>query len=1478
MKSAFNRIAFRAFLPVTLIVLISLASFYHAPATTAQADTTAPTIESVAITSDPDARSDGAYELPGGQSTVWASSWYGIGDQITATATFSEPIAVTGSPVLRLTIGTSSRTAAFNSASGTTATFNYTVVEGDNDTDGITIQANRLILSGGTIKDTADNDATLTYDQDLNNRNHKVDGIRPRLQSLRIISIWRLNSSGYDDVFDIGEELFVHATFSEYVLGSIAGPPQINMQMGDESRPANWEAEDLFGYYSMFNYFVQEGDSDLDGLSIAANAVNINSGFIKDSAGNDAILDHSAITSTWKVDGTKPYITSVAITSDPGPDTTYGVGDTIDVTVTFNEHVYASASSNLELDIGGTARQAQSSDDSRIWILPTSNVIFSYTVQDGDGDSDGITIDANKLTKHNSMIMDAVSGWPGGNNANLEHSALPANAGHKVLTTEVAVPPTPTPQNRAATGQPVIIGTAQATHILAVSTSAITDADGLNNVTFTYEWIRNDGASDTAISGSTTYVLSEADVGHTIKVKVSFSDDQGHNEAVISNPTSTVASPPNNVANGSPTITGATRIGQTLTAVTTGISDQDGLTQVAYAYQWLRNDGTNDSEISGATNATYTLDSNDAGKTIKVKVRFTDDRGHNEVVTSSATATITAAPNNPADGRPTITGTVRVDERLTADTAGISDTDGLNEVVYRYQWVRNDGADDADIIGANYQTYLLTAEDRSQFIKVRVTFSDDAQNAEEITSIATVAVTARAAFLTGLTVSPGTLTPAFDSSTTNYTVPNVGNTDEQVSIVSTINTGRTAIFVRADAAFQVCAIYHDYCGPWMYQDDNVEVHPISDADTNTPGFQVTIDVGVNHIMLHIASVSSANDEFYYLTITRAEPSQSEEPSNSPADGSPTINGTARVAQTLTASTSGISDADGLANAAFSYQWLSSGDAEIDGATGSTYVLVGSDAGQTIKVRVTFTDDAGNDETLTSVATAAVADGAPTDPPGSPRNLTGTVNPDGTVTLYWDAPNDGTVTGYQILRRRPSEGENTLLVHVNDTESTATDYTDNDVTPDVLHAYRVKAINAVGLSGQSNFVNITPGQPTEPAQNSPATGTPQISGTAQVGQTLTANTTGISDADGLTNVGYSYQWVSSRDAEIQGATGANYSLVAADEGVTIKVKVSFTDDVGNEESLTSAATAAVAARPNNPATGAPSVNGTARVGETLTASTSGIADTDGLGNAVFSYQWTANDGSTDSDIQNATGETYTLVDADEGKTIKVKVSFTDDGGNDEILTSAATGEVAAAPPPPNTPATGQPSITGTAQVGETLTVETSGISDPDGMDNATFTYQWTAGGADIEGATGSSYTVAEADAGLIIQVRVSFTDDARNSETLTSSATEAVTSSESENRAEPPPASRNLTATVNSDGSVTLTWEAPDDDSITGYQILRRRPTEGEDTLLVYVEDTQSTATTYTDTNVTAGVQHAYRVKAINAAGTGPVSNFVNVTP
>ena len=133
-------------------------------------------------------------------------------------------------------------------------------------------------------------------------------------------------------------------------------------------------------------------------------------------------------------------------------------------------------------------------------------------------------------------------------------------------------------------------------------------------------------------------------------------------------------------------------------------------------------------------------------------------------------------------------------------------------------------------------------------------------------------------------------------------------------------------------------------------------------------------------------------------------------------------------------------------------------------------------------------------------------------------------------------------------------------------------------------------------------------------------------------------------------------------------------------------------------------------------------------------------------------------------------------SDEGKTITVRVSFTDDRGHQETLTSTATAAVAASPP--NSVATGAPAISGTVQVAQTLTASTSDISDSDGLTNPTFTYQWLADDADITDATGSTYTLAAADEGKTIKVRVSFTDDRGQQETLTSTATATVASAPS----------------------------------------------------------------------------------------------------
>ena len=105
----------------------------------------------------------------------------------------------------------------------------------------------------------------------------------------------------------------------------------------------------------------------------------------------------------------------------------------------------------------------------------------------------------------------------------------------------------------------------------------------------------------------------------------------------------------------------------------------------------------------------------------------------------------------------------------------------------------------------------------------------------------------------------------------------------------------------------------------------------------------------------------------------------------------------------------------------------------------------------------------------------------------------------------------------------------------------------------------------------------PEQQNQERQNNSATGLPAISGTPQVGETLTASTSDIDDQDGLTGVSYRYQWTAG-GADISGAIGASHTLTAAEKGQTIQVRVDFTDDAGNAESLTSVATDAVAPKP------------------------------------------------------------------------------------------------------------------------------------------------------------------------------------------------------------------------------------------------------------------------------------------------------------
>ena len=224
--------------------------------------------------------------------------------------------------------------------------------------------------------------------------------------------------------------------------------------------------------------------------------------------------------------------------------------------------------------------------------------------------------------------------------------------------------------------------------------------------------------------------------------------------------------------------------------------------------------------------------------------------------------------------------------------------------------------------------------------------------------------------------------------------------------------------------------------------------------------------------------------------------------------------------------------------------------------------------------------------------------------------------------------------------------------------------------------------------------------------------PVITGEPRVGVTLTADISAIDDIDTLpTFPTFAYQWIrvssGGTEANISDATSATYTLVQADVGSTLKVKVSFDDYNSNEEEQTSLASDQVVPL-NRAATGKPTISGTLplRVTETVTARTSAIRDSDGLSGVTFEYQWVLVDGGTDTDISGETMSSYVLRDADEGKKVKVKVSFTDNNGNAEMVVSDESAVVGSAP---NRPA--QFSAATTSREVEETAGEGENIGDP-----------------------------------------------------------------------------------------------------------------------------------------------------------------------
>ncbi len=261
-----------------------------------------------AVPDDPDRKVNGESGVPTVMRLSFArrapvnGDTYVVGETILSFVQFSRRIHVNGEPQLTLQVGAQARRAEYvptvqaaallppvNSLhlpeEGPNVFFQYVVQPSDLDDDGISIPANALTLNGGSIQAVYDNtDARLSHEGLADDPLRKVDGSRsdddaPVVAHLYIIEPPVTGTFGGGDVITVG----LHMSEAGMM---VSGSPRIALQIGAHTRFATFH--EYWGTSSLlFEYVVDESDRDDNGLSIAADAVDLNGGTIRDNAGND---------------------------------------------------------------------------------------------------------------------------------------------------------------------------------------------------------------------------------------------------------------------------------------------------------------------------------------------------------------------------------------------------------------------------------------------------------------------------------------------------------------------------------------------------------------------------------------------------------------------------------------------------------------------------------------------------------------------------------------------------------------------------------------------------------------------------------------------------------------------------------------------------------------------------------------------------------------------------------------------------------------------------------------------------------------------------------------------------------------------------------------------------------------------------------------------------------------------------------------
>ncbi len=459
--------------------------------------------------------------------------------------TFSEAVTVTGFPTLKMETGDTDQTINVNGGSfgsgTTTLEFQYCVGTGESSSDLEYFDINALEAGAGvTIRDAAGNDATLTLptigggNSLSDNKDLVIDAIAPTVTSV--------SSTASTGSYKEGDVIPVTVTFSEAV--TVTGTPQIELETGTTDQTVDYTSGSTTTTLT-FDYTVQAGDTNGGGLEYTStNALTLNSGTIKDAAGNDATLTLASPGATGSISSTKsitidttvPTVTDVTSTVSSG---TYNEGDVIPITVTFSEAVTVTGTPQIELETGTTDQVIDYSSGSG-----TITLTFNYTVQAGDTNGGGLEYtSSNALMLNGGTIQDDA-----GNDATLTLAAPGASgsiSNTKSISIDTTVPTVTSVSSTFVNGSykesvviPILVNFSEAVSVTGTpqleletgttdQTIDYTSGSGTTSLTFTYTVQAGDESAALDYTSTTALNLN----GGTIK-------DEAGNDATL-----TLASP-----------------------------------------------------------------------------------------------------------------------------------------------------------------------------------------------------------------------------------------------------------------------------------------------------------------------------------------------------------------------------------------------------------------------------------------------------------------------------------------------------------------------------------------------------------------------------------------------------------------------------------------------------------------------------------------------------------------------------------------------------------------------------------------------------------------------------------------------------------------------------------------------------------------------------------------------------------------------